>query len=398
MRIHDESVSLFTNLNPNSYELKISGMGGGGESSSVIQYTDPQQAMLAGQVSSTAAQAAGEMASRSIGQAISVINNQYNRAAKQIQPYTQEGVQALNQLNQYLQLDPYNPGKAPEAPVAPTLSDYKNMVSTSERNAYINQNTYFPDQSPGPGNWWHNQVYQGPGAHDTNVGGEAEKFHPNDDLGSLRDFYNDPNIINAVDDTLANDQLKNPYSALNVQYKMDKQNYDSDLENWNYANDQYNKYAAEGKFTTQQINDKISNLPGYQAQLGQGIDAIQKSASSQGYLGSGRVLKELNQFGQNTLSTFYGNTLSQLASLAGMGQSSAQSLSGATQNQGNSIGQQFNNLGTNQANSALASGNALSQAIIAAGQRFDTMQTGSSGGSGIGSILSGVGSLAGAFL
>lgn len=385
--------NLFKNFN-----LKpspVSAMGGGQSGGSVVQYTPEQVAKDAGAFSSNAALAAGDMASKAIGTAISVINDQYNRAAKQIQPYTHEGVQALNQLNQYLQLDPYNPGKTPTAPTAPTLDFIKKTITPNEIRQNASQ--FIETHVDGDGSGYHGtSSYTGPGAHPSKPG--VNKEHPDMQVGNFGQIVNDTPVYNANWDELAQQELNNPYSTPNLQYKIDKANYDTDLENWQFATDQYNKYAAEGPFTQQQISDKISNLPGYQAQLEQGIHAIDSDAASKGYLASGKMLKALNRFGQNTLSTFYGNTLSQLASLAGSGQSAASSLSGATQNQGNSLGQQFNNLGTNQANSVLASGNALAQSIIAGGQQFKVMGQSDSGGGGIGSILSGVGSLAGAFL
>lgn len=389
--------SISSNLFKSFHNISsMSAMGGGESGGSVVQYTPQGVATEAGSISSAAARAAGELASQSIGTAIQVINSQYNRAATQLKPYTQEGVQALNQLNQYLQLDAYNPGKAPKAPVQPTLDMFMKSIGSGQVDDYIAGHTTF--HTDGDGSGYHGfSSYGGVGAHVTTPANNPDAVAKHEDLGQLASFYGDAGITGAVRKQLATDAMNDPFNPQNLLYNINNENYQNDLESWQYANDQYNKYHAEGPFTSEQISDKISNLPGYQAQLSQGIHAIDADASAKGYLGSGKILKELNSFGQNTLSTFYGNTLSQLASLAGMGQQASSQLAGQTTQNGNAIGQQFNNLGTNQANSALASGNALAQALIAGNQQFKVEGQSSSGG-GIGSALSGVGSIIGAFL
>jgi hypothetical protein len=188
-----------------------------------------------------------------------------------------------------------------------------------------------------------------------------------------------------------NADAQKQYDLANQTYELDKQGYD-------FAKSEYDKAIAAGPKTAEQIAADIAAQPGYQAQISQGIDAINKASSAKGYLGSGRVLKELNDFGQNTLSQYYGDTLSRLAALAGSGQQAAANAAQLSSNNGNSLAQLYQSLGDNRANSTLAGANSLSQALIAANQQYNVMQTGSSnsssGGGGLGGIGQALGGIA----
>ena len=383
-------------------------MGGGGGGGSVVQYTDPTAAYGAGYLNSQAALVAGQQASNAVNDAINSINRQYQQARYDVQPYRTTGVQALNQLNQYLGLDAYNPGAAPVAPKANTLENALNKITTADVKAQIlgNASPTVNDY----GQFFNNWQYTGEGAADvakaraatdaqydpttgaftTNSPGGSSANGEAGPVGRLTGFLNDPTIADAVKQQLAKDYMAQNQEA----YDIANQAYTRDLDEYNQNLAMYNKYSAEGPLTTAQVSDKITNLPGYQAQLGQGIDAIQKASSAGGYLGSGRLLKELNSYGQNTLSTFYNNELSRLASLAGGGQQAAQATAANSQAQGNALAGMQNTLGEVKANSSLSSANALSQALIAANQQYKTVGGGGGGGglAGIGSLLGGISS------
>lgn len=61
----------------------------------------------------------------------------------------------------------------------------------------------------------------------------------------------------------------------------------------------------------------IQNDPSYQFRLGQGTQAINRSAAAKGMLGSGNVLAELAKFGQGMASEELGNKTNTLAALMG---------------------------------------------------------------------------------
>lgn len=61
----------------------------------------------------------------------------------------------------------------------------------------------------------------------------------------------------------------------------------------------------------------IQNDPSYQFRLGQGEQAINRSAAAKGMLGSGNVLAELAKYGQGMASEELGNKTNTLAGLMG---------------------------------------------------------------------------------
>lgn len=132
--------------------------------------------------------------------------------------------------------------------------------------------------------------------------------------------------------------------------------------------------------------------PGYLARLKLGTEAIQNSAASRGGLLSGNTATALNQFGQDYASNEYGNVynramtnyltrynqfkqnqadiFNRYADIAGLGQTSASTLSNAGLNTGQGIantlltsgaqiGQQINNAGAARASGYIGSANAI---------------------------------------
>jgi hypothetical protein len=138
------------------------------------------------------------------------------------------------------------------------------------------------------------------------------------------------------------------------------------------------------------------NDPGYQARLNLGLQSEQQSAAARGNLLTGGTLQAENQLAQDYASNEYGNvynralntygtnydTWSQnqsnqynrLASLAGLGQTTAQqlgalgnqsanSIAGNLNNTGAAIGQQMNNAAAANASGMVGSANAWSGAV-----------------------------------
>lgn len=410
-------------------------MGGGGGSSggAVVGGPTPEAAMYAGILQSQAAQVAAQQAAQATNDALSAISRQYLQARADVQPYRTEGVQALNQLNQYLGLNPYNPGNAPEAPTV-TSSMIKNYVGnnysqltrldkpgnaavtfsgiTPRYTGYIPTEgvTYSKDDGTGQQRiLWNGQntglvkVTANPkapkminGQENVGRGGilpngiYAAGSIGGGTWGDYSALSNNPTIQAWVKQAIQNDP------SLDANYQSQLDAYKQNLPEWEQNKAMYDKYMAEGPYTSQQITDKITNLPGYQAELQQGYDAIGANAAAKGYVGSGRILRELGLHGQNTLSTFYNNELNRLAGLAGMGANAAGASADQSIQTGSLQGQLNQMLGDTKANSVLASGNALAQAILSANQQYKIIGGDSGGGGGlggIGSILGGIGSI-----
>lgn len=88
----------------------------------------------------------------------------------------------------------------------------------------------------------------------------------------------------------------------------------------------------------------ISKTPGYQFQLGQGLNAVNNSGAAQSGTLNSATLTGLNNYAQGQAQSYYGNYLSQLAGIAGLGQASANN-SAATG--ANILGNLSNNVGSN---------------------------------------------------
>jgi len=363
-----------------------SGGGGGGESYTTM--TDPAAAALAGQYQVQAARMAAQAAKDNIATAIGEMRNQFTQSRTDLSPYRSTGVEALDQLNRYLGLAPYNPGnKAPEAPTKPTLDSLKAKITNQQVLDYAKENTRWSGLGPQWGKWasdlW---TYSGVGAKSGNKEGGTNYANP-DYNHVARDH--DTEIRNYFAEQQLPSELTN-YESLQKQY-------DTNLHEYNINKGLFDKYSALGPMTPEQVQAEIAAQPGFQFRLGQGINAISKASSAGGYLGSGRLLKELQRYGEGLASQEYGNTLSRLANLAGMGANAAAQTAQGSQNLGAGVGSLYNNLGDTIANSNLASGQALANSAILQGQRIQSLGGGGGGGGmgGFGSLLGGVGTLLG---
>jgi hypothetical protein len=83
---------------------------------------------------------------------------------------------------------------------------------------------------------------------------------------------------------------------------------------------------------------RFRDAPGYQFQLEQGVNALDRSAASQGGLYSGAQGMALTEYGQGLADQTFNARLSQLAGLAGVGQNAAGNLSSIAMNRGQTEG------------------------------------------------------------
>lgn len=80
--------------------------------------------------------------------------------------------------------------------------------------------------------------------------------------------------------------------------------------------------SQRGQYQTQLSNlmkdpSLINNDPSYQFRLKSGQDALERSNAAKGYLGSGNMLIDLQQYGQRAASDEYNNQIKRLSELAG---------------------------------------------------------------------------------
>jgi hypothetical protein len=73
----------------------------------------------------------------------------------------------------------------------------------------------------------------------------------------------------------------------------------------------------------EEFDRAFQESPGYQFQMDQGVQALDRSAAARGMLNSGAQMKSLNRFGQGVANQEFGNYYSRLAQIGGQGVNAA---------------------------------------------------------------------------
>jgi len=115
--------------------------------------------------------------------------------------------------------------------------------------------------------------------------------------------------------------------------------------------------------TQQSIADQVMQTPGYQAQLDQGIRSIDRAAPLVGGMYSGRRMKALNDYGQQTFGGYYQNWLDRVGGLAGQAQTSANAIGQAGMQNASNVGGLMVQGANARAQGSMNSANAWSGAI-----------------------------------
>lgn len=364
----------------------------------------------ASQAQITAAQIAAQAATQNTQSAIQALMGEYTTSLGIQQPIIDYGNQAAGQLNYMLGLAPAALPTAPTAPNAPTLTQAQKYITPADINQYIQQNSNQVGNTHG--GYFGNALYTGVGSqgngpivannNGTNSGWMGDYSGDVIIGGSFNKIAQNPTIAGDITQELAQEALNNPSSALNQQYQTQQDLYQQQLTQYNNQLPIAEYYKGLGQATPGDIANIVTNQPGYQFQLSQGTNAIQNAASANGLLNSGALLQQLNQYGQGLASSFYNNYVGQLQGLAGLGTGVSQQAAQGANQVGNTTANLQTQLGTTQANAALAAGQATASSYLnpLANQQSRTVNLGGGGGGGlggIGGILSGVGSIAGAF-
>jgi len=111
------------------------------------------------------------------------------------------------------------------------------------------------------------------------------------------------------------------------------------------------------------IAAQVMNTPGYQAQLQQGITAIDRAAPLAGGMYSGRRMKALNDYGQQTFGSYYGDWMNRVGGIAGQAPQIAQNVGQAGMQSANNIGNLMMTGANNRAQGQLNSASAWSGAL-----------------------------------
>lgn len=161
----------------------------------------------------------------------------------------------------------------------------------------------------------------------------------------------------------------------------------------------YGRYARDFSMTDFEAD------PGYGFRMSEGMKALERSAAARGGLLSGATLKGIQRFGQDMASQEYQNAfnryqvnraaqLNPLQSLMGAGQTSANVLTGATGQAGQSIGAAQQGAGAARASGYVGGVNALTGALQSAVPNYmmyNFLSQGRSGaGTGPANVMEGV--------
>lgn len=111
----------------------------------------------------------------------------------------------------------------------------------------------------------------------------------------------------------------------------------------------------------------LAGQPGYQFQLDQGNQMVQRNLAAKGLLNSGAAGKALTQYGQGVAQNYAQQYTGGLQSLAGLGQSATQNQIGANTNASNNISNAQIYSGNVQAQGAINSANSYASAIHSLG-------------------------------
>lgn len=111
------------------------------------------------------------------------------------------------------------------------------------------------------------------------------------------------------------------------------------------------------------IGEQVMQTPGYQAQLDQGLKAIDRAAPLVGGMYSGRRMKALNDYGQNTFGSYYNDWLNRVGAVSGQSQPIASNIGQAGAAAATNAGGLMVQGANARANAALNSANAWTSAI-----------------------------------
>jgi hypothetical protein len=118
--------------------------------------------------------------------------------------------------------------------------------------------------------------------------------------------------------------------------------------------------GGKGAMNGAQLQKLLTSLPGYQFQMGQGVQAIDRSEAAKGLLNSGATGKALTQYGQGLGSSYFGQYVGGLQNIAGMGQASAAQQAAVGMNAANNVSANQIYAGNASAAGAIGTGNAIS--------------------------------------
>ena len=129
------------------------------------------------------------------------------------------------------------------------------------------------------------------------------------------------------------------------------------------------------RLSPQQINQQLTQMPGYQFQLSQGLDATKRQAAAMGLGLSGNTLQALNKYGQGLASTSYQTQLENLLSPIKIGEAAATNQAANVGQVGTNLGNIYGAQGANQANIATGMVGGVTNALGQGVNQYVTQNT-----------------------
>lgn len=114
--------------------------------------------------------------------------------------------------------------------------------------------------------------------------------------------------------------------------------------------------------------DAFSTSPGYQFQLDQGQQALERSASARGMLGSGNTMADIMRYSQGVADQSYGSWLDRLSGLGSQGIGMAGARAGIQTGTGGKVYETGDSMADLAWNAATSAGNAAADKEVAKGQ------------------------------
>lgn len=170
--------------------------------------------------------------------------------------------------------------------------------------------------------------------------------------------------------------------AANQEAKAVQQAQDQQQQMYNEARGNFQPYLSAGTTSLGSLMSLLSNpnsiqqSPAFQFQMQQGQQALERSAAARGGLNSGGFAKDLTNYSQGLASNEYQNQFNRLYSLAGMGQSSANSLGSLGQGFANSMSNLYGAKGNANAAGQMAIYGGAANSVQDAGKMLLTAFTG----------------------
>lgn len=129
------------------------------------------------------------------------------------------------------------------------------------------------------------------------------------------------------------------------------------------------------RLSPQQISQQLTQMPGYQFQLNQGLDATKRQAAAMGLGLSGNTLQALDKYSQGLASTSYQTQLENLLSPIKIGEAAATNQAANVGQVGTNLANIYGAQGQNQAAAALGMTGGVANAIGGGLNNYMTQNT-----------------------